>query len=247
MRKIIYLLILLIILPVITAAETNFGQYKIDECINLVIPCDNCTYLTIITGSTPSPDSITYLLNYSTTEISDDVFNITFCDNELINKLGVYSLDICANPNALLFCDKLTYEISTTGTEVSQTQAIIYIIMFIGLLLIFIITIYGAIVFPWANPRDDEDYIIGLNDLKYVKVILWVAVYLELLFIVSILKNISGSFLPNEGTFYFFQTIYMFMLIGLLPFFPLLIFFTIVLWLSDKKTQKMLTRGIRVK
>ena len=244
LRSIYFFLILTFILIVLSIGKVNadsFGNFQQNQPANLMPQCQNSTYLNI---SKIYTNTYTYLDTETITTKTGNVYNYTFTNT---SELKTYYVYFHCDLNAIDTPVSSYFIVSTTGTEINQSQGLIYIIMFIGLLLIFIITIYGAIKFPWKNPRDDEDYVIGLNDLKYVKVVLWVCVYLELLFIVSILKNISGSFLPNEGTFYFFQTIYLFMLIGLLPFFPLLIFFTIVLWLSDKKTQKMLQRGLRVK
>ena len=59
--------------------------------------------------------------------------------------------------------------------------------------------------------------IIGINHLKYVKMILVYFAYLMLIFIISIANNITESFLFLAGAGTFFRIIYLFLLAALIP------------------------------
>lgn len=240
MERINYLIVfafLLLLLPL------SSGE-KVDTDLALISQCTNSTY-----------SNLTYA-RY----ISDSVYLVS--SEKVMTKNGIYyNYTIPAVNNTKVGTIEYGYRCDVNGEEVSAGnqvfvslmgeeletgQGILYIVMVIGLMLLLSITIYGAFAVPWKNNRNENEEVISINDLKYLKVVAWIFAYLELLFIISILKNLSG-YLLIEGTYAFFNTAYFFLLIAMLPFFPLLIFFTIIIWLSDKKTQRAIERGIPVR
>jgi hypothetical protein len=214
-----------------------------NDCITINKICDNCTYMNL-SSYTIQGNSTINILNINMTQNFNSNFNATFCYTSI---LGIYDIKYCGNPDNNFLCNDYFFKVNLTGSELSQSQGTLYIIMFFGLIIFFVLTVWGAIAIEWKNPRDDEDYIIGMNDFKYLKIVLWFFAYLEMLFLVYILSNLSLAFLENDGSYFFFNLVYNIMLILLVPFFPCLIAFTIIIWLSDQKTQKMLQRGIPTK
>jgi len=239
MKKIILIIILICMINLASAQIQTLGTFKQGDCVELKQTCANCTFNNIT--SVLYPNSSQALGNNPMTKLGTE-YNYSCSPSA---DIGQYIVNGVGDVDGLDTVWAYDYMITFDGTSPSTSQGLSNIILFIGLLLILTFTLYGAMVFPWKNNRDDEGYIIGINDLKYVKIILWVFVYLETLFIISILKNISGQFMT--GFYSFFNIIYFILLIGLLPFFPLLIFFTIILWLTDKKTQKAIQRGFPVR
>lgn len=141
--------------------------------------------------------------------------------------------------------DKGTFDVTSTGEAITEGNAYTLMILLFIILLIFAITTYGAIIMPWKNIRNEEDKVISINDLKYLKIVLWVIAYLEMLFVVLIVKNIAYGIELFNASYQFFNIVFWFMLILLLPFFPLLVWFTILTWITDKKVQENLSRGLR--
>jgi hypothetical protein len=241
MKKIIYLIFVMVLLSMTFVKADSFGKFKQNLPAILSISCQNSTYLNI---SDIYTNNIIYVNIETVATKSGNVYNYSFLNTTEINI--PYYVNFHCDLSGIDTPISSSFIVTPTGEDLDSSKATVYTIMFIGLFLILLITIYGAIAFPWKNNRDEEGNIISINDLKYLKVVLWVFVYLEILFIFMILKNISG-FLISDGSYQFFNIIFTLMLIGLLPFFPLLIFFTIVIWLSDKKTQKKLSRGFNVR
>lgn len=224
----------------VTAEIITLGTFKQGNCVNLKQICANCTFVNIT--SVIYPNSSIASTNISMTKSGTD-YNATFCKT---NDFGEYIVNGFGDPNSLNTIFNYNFYINGIGSEINSAQSLLYFILIGGIAVVLIFTIIGAIMIKWQNPRDDDGYIIGINDLKYMKVVLWIFVYLEVLFLIFILRNISGGYLTTEGTYSFFNLIFNIMLIGLLPMFPLVIFFTAVIWISDKKTLKAISRGIPI-
>jgi hypothetical protein len=237
-------LILFVLTSIIFLNILLVSAEKIDTDLSISIQCTNSTYANLSYAK--------YILDSRYLIDSEDVmtkngayYNYTI-DYLLINQTGTLEYGYHCDLNGIDTVAGNKIYISLMGEELTSGQGLLYIVIFIGLLIILGITTYFAIIFPFSNPRSEEDgKILTVTDFKYVKIVLWVFSYLELLFIIMILKNLTG-YLLIEGTYSFFRIIYMLMLVALLPFFPLLIFFTIVLWINDKKVQKKLQRGLEV-
>lgn len=233
-RSLVIFLMAVVILPLVSS---SLGTFKQSECVNIKTIL-NSTYVNISTISYPNSTIIVSNKDMTKSGLS---FNYTLCDT---NSFGTYIYDYFDDKGNVYVNN---FNINGIGSEITQAQSILYLILLAGLFIVLIFTIWGAIIYPWRNPRNDDEEIIGINDLKYLKIVLWVFVYLEVMFFMMILRNISGGYLIGEGTYTFFNIVYTFLLIGLLPFFPLLIFYTIIIWISDKKTLKAITRGLPIK
>jgi len=239
MKNINKICLMMFILVTITIMELTFikadlGCYKQNDCIPITTVLNSSSVnISVLTGPAPNPQIL--LINVVMNK-TGSMFNYSFCNT---SQLGTYNYGYCDNFGN---CYSNSLTVTYDGTCVTTGQGLLEIIVFFGLLIILFFTVYGAIIFPWKNNRDEDGNIVGINDLKYLKVALWIFAYLEFFFILTILQNISGQFLT--GFYQFFNIIWWFMLILMLPFFPVLIAYTIIIWLEDKKTQKNIKRGI---
>lgn len=227
---------------IIIAQQESLGTFKLNNCVLLKQVCFNCTYINISTISYPNSS---LALELETAMINSTItYNYTFCG---ANDSGTYTYCGHGNVNGVdtPFCTD--FLITGSGYDLSISQSIFSTISLIALFVLLGLTTWGAIIFPWKNPTNENEEVIGINDLKYVKVILWVFAYLEFFFIISIFRNLSGIVLILQDAYGLFNIVYWFILISFIPFFPLLLYFTIATWLFDKKTQKYLQHGIRIK
>ena len=236
-HNLILVLSLILVLPLISAS-TSLTPVKTESCANLLQSISNATFCNV---TLYYPNQTIGLNNQPMTKIGD-IYNYSFCNTE---SNGIYIYLTQCNPDGVIGSPiPVDFLVNGYGSEVSTGQTIGYGLALFITLLIFSITLYGAFKIPFNNNRDEEGKIITINDLKYLKVVLWVIAYLELLFIISIAKNMALGFLLSNGIFNFLNITYTILLIGMLPLFPLLIFFTIVIWLNDKKTLENIQRGI---
>ncbi|GAI73076.1 unnamed protein product, partial [marine sediment metagenome] len=138
-------------------------------------------------------------------------------------------------------------EVTPTGTRLSTAQGIVYVIVLIASVFILLLSLYGALKIPWENPRDEYGWTVQVSDLKYVKLFLWFASYLILLWMMFIARNISQSFLYMDFAGGLFSIVFNFMIAFTLPLFLGSLLFGLIYKINDVKIQKALQRGLPVK
>ncbi len=196
--------------------------------------------------------------NNCTMTIFDPDDNVLINRANLTNEVAFYNLDLTAGQtndtgtySGTFLCKgtnqdqtTFTYQITPTGTLLSTSGGLVYIITLLAALVIFGLSLTGAILIPWRNTVNENDRVININQLKWVKLFLWYAAYFELMFIFGILENITGSFLILTGTSGFFSLLFNMMLAIAVPI-TLGVFIIIVIYaISDIKLQKALARGL---
>jgi len=224
-------LLVFLTLFIFSFINADLGSYK--QCNPVSIKTIlNASWVNISTIS--YPNSSLSISNIDMTKIGE-TFNYTYLDTCTI---GQYIYDYYDDRGNVYVN---SFEITPTGENYSTSQSIQYIALLVIGFVLFFITLYSAIVFPWKNERDDENTIISINNLKYTKIILFVLSYLLFLFIIFIAKNMAFSF--QGGIYELFNITFNILLILLIPFFPLLIAFTVIIWINDKKVQEGIVRG----
>ena len=137
MKKIIIFSILMLFLINIVSA------YKINDCIEIIKPCDNCTYARFVSYTLPSPNSKTIFVNGSMSALTSGLYNYTLCSPGAINKTGVFEYSLCGNPDGEALCNTYSYEISMTNSGLSIQQSLIFLGFLIMLFLFLIGGFYG--------------------------------------------------------------------------------------------------------
>jgi len=239
----IFAFLILLTINICSAEVQSIGPFQSGSCINLPQSCSNCTFVNITKIQMPNSTTINPSELMSTRNGIN--FNYTYCPPE--NVLGKYIITTLANPDGESVSVDYDFIMNGSGQEVTIAQAIVYIFSLIIGFLILGFTIVGVTKIPFRNTRAEDDSVISINNLKYVKVVLLVFVYLEVLFLVAMARNISIGFLMLTDVGQFFNILYFIMLSGTLVLFPLIFFFTITVWLADKQVQKDLERGIPVR
>ena len=248
LKRVCAIVLLLCLIPLVTSAPDFFFQQDSESVIS--IPCieadeSPCGSTALVNLTIDNPDGSVFIGNEEAKfqELGKFTFNLSRQNNSIKGIYVVTAYKLSGNQSFAIF----EYEINGSGKPLRTAEGILYIIVLLISFVVLALTVWGATVFPFRNPRDDMGSILNINNMKYVKVIFWVFAYLELLFIMSISRNITVGFLALDGLGAFFNVIFTILLILLLPFFPLLIWLTVVIWLNDKRSQAMLRQGIPVK
>lgn len=232
------LVLIISILMIVPLGSASLGTFKKDLCISLIQNCDNCTYVNVT--SVLFPNGTLRYINTSMTENAND-YNYTFCDT---SGLGEYTYTTCGNLDGLLTCESIKFYITPTGTSLSTGQSIIYLIFLIASICCFMLCLYYSIKIKWKHERDEDGFIIKVNDLRYLKILLIGFCYILLVSISGLLRGITANFIPEIGVYGLFEWIYWILFAGLYPVIICSATFALMAFLSNKKLNRSLLRGI---
>lgn len=174
----------------------------------------------------------------------DSFYNISLNESDVTER-GTHPAIMSCTDGGVHGEDTFSVIITGTGFILSTSQGIIYILVLALSLVIFGLSLFGAIIIPWDHPRDTEGKVISMNSLKYVKLFLWFVSYIFIFWIAFLMWNITDGFLNFNVASIFFQTVFTFLMAFL---FPIIVMFFIVMtvnFISDKKLRKKITRGAR--
>ena len=233
------------------------GDAKIDdpdfifrqkETSNLLLTCTNAdgspcdsSFSCNVTVAYPNNS---LLFENQGASFNTDHYNITITNTDI---LGSYSyLIYCTNGTDHGAQPDLSYIVNLTGEDLNISKTMLYIFILIVTLVIFLLSLYGSIKIPWKYKRDEEGFIVQMNDLKYVKLLLWFMTYTILIFITWLTASVS-KFLELGMASGFFDMIYLTLLVFIFPIFLIVFITGILKTFSDKKINDLLGRNLRVK
>lgn len=130
---------------------------------------------------------------------------------------------------------------------ISTGQSVLYVFILILSMLFFFVSLYfGFKIKGEKYKKDDEEKIIGVNDLRRLKPILFFVSYLMFYFTATILFELCEKYLEVEGLINIFKWLYLSMTAIIGPLFIATVWIVAINKLNDKKTQRALERGIDV-
>lgn len=245
MNKILLLLLIFLIIPFVSS-ETNIFLQNSEIQISHPIRVEGAIASNInatITVKNPSNIIVASGPMYYFSSISEHAFNLTSGNT---SSLGNYNYCISATNGSLSNTECFNYEVTITGVKPTTSQGVLF--FFIGLLsiVLFLLSLYGAIKIKWKHQRDNSGNIVGINDLKYIKLLLWFVTYLLLIFITYSFRYVSyvGN-LDVAGNF--MNAIFWFLIVFLLPVFIITFLIGIISYLDAKKIDKLIRRNLKVR
>lgn len=227
---------------IVSGAEVSY-YFKTYESIDLKIPCyennySRCLDSTLCNITVLYPNSSVWIKDKPMT-YNPDYFNYTVYETDIVGEYSVSTYCVGSDYGYSTFVFKVT----PTGKELSSGDGLIYLISLFASILIFCFCFYGALKIPYKNQRNDENHIIGINDLKFVKIILWCFSYVIFLFIVGILRGITANYITDVKFYNFFGWAYWILLSFMWPLIVVSLLLMVVLFIQDKKIKKALERG----
>ena len=227
------------------SAESSF-IFKAGDDIELNIECldtnnNFCVAATACNITIFYPNS-TVMINNDRMNHNQAFFNYTITSDRNV-VLGTYSSNVNCIGTTTGF-STFNYDITRTGRILTTAEGLLYLAVFAISIFIFLLCFWGALVIPFANPRNTEGFIISFNDLKFVKILLWAFSYLILIWVFFMAREISGSFLNLDVATTFFFLVYNFLVAALFPIFVATLLIFIILFVNSKKLKKKLMRGI---
>lgn len=217
---------------------TDLKIYCMDD--NTGLPCDslfNCS----VTIQYPDTTLMAHDMNITR---QGGYYNYTLPNTDT---LGFYQYQsYCTNGTTGGFSEEKYFLINVLGEQVDTSKAMLYLGGLVICVVFFLLSLFGAIKVPFDNKRDERGYIIGLNDLKYVKIFLWFVSYILLLSIFFIAQTVTG-FLEAGVATNIFNAGFWFLLVFLFPAFTLFLIMVIVRFVKDKKIEELSLRNIKVR
>ncbi len=239
MKRILITLILVTFLLInISATQQTFGTFKINEEINLIQTCSNCTNNNIT--AIISPNSTKLIENVEMTR-DGTFYNYTFSDT---SETGEYIVNGIGDLDGIVTIWSYNLFVTKTGDQLETSDSIIYLISLVFIFIIFAVTLGFGLWINWKDERNEENgKLISINRFRSIKIILLVLAYYQFYFILHILIQISDSFLNLNLTFDFLKIMHTIYAATLWPFAILFVgFFTINL-VFDYKKQDFLRKG----
>jgi len=126
-------------------------------------------------------------------------------------------------------------------------KAILYLGLIAILTFLFILVISSIPKLPSSDVVDEEGIILGINNLKYLRPILWGIAWILLLGIMFVTSNISIAYLPTAMFGDFFFLIYRIMFLLTLPMVIIWFVYIIIKLFRDKEMKKMIERGVEMR
>lgn len=235
MKNYICLFVLILLLGLVSA---DLGTFRQGECVKIKTIL-NASSVNISTIS--YPNSTVIISNKAMTK-TGQTFSYTFCNTSI---LGTYIYDYFDNSGNVYVN---SFEITPTGNDLSSSQSVVYIIIFIISFIIFIGLLTLGIYLPEGNKKNEmTGYIIAVSNLKYLKLVSLFLAYLTAMILSYFSWMVSYAYLEME----FIGDIFRFLFYGeailILPIFILFVFITIANLVKDNKIADGLTRGLRMK
>jgi len=220
--------------------------FEKDEEVNFRVRCLNennsyCDNTVLLTISVTAPNGTTVVNNQTMT------FNETFFNYSLpTDDNGRYEVFI-VSPNNVNTTSTFPYIVNPLGQESTTSRAILQFVILIILFFFFILSLIGSIKIPFKNYKNPDGVIIGVNEIKYLKIILIVVTYILLMFIFGISRRIAETYLLQEGLERVFNWMFWLMFSFMFPIIILSFVLIIIYAVDNKKIKKALRRGVPIR
>ena len=180
------------------------------------------------------------LMSYSA---GDEVYQLVIHAGNF-TKLGEMSYTIYCNGSNYGGYVSSGFTITQTGDLLTTGESLIYLFFLLAALSLLGFTLYGSIIIPYRNKPNPDGQVIGLNEYGYVKVICIVFSYVMLMWILGISRSIMFNYLFINGSYNLFNWAFQIMFALVWPLIVMSFLLILINYISTKKFQKALERGI---
>jgi len=240
--KLLIFIVGIFLISFISAEVNNFAPVKQGECKLITQVCASCSYVNV---SITLKDGL-LVNNTGMSNSGGALWTYEFCNTSEKGRYDVTgSGDLLGTATGF---DVLFFDVSPTGTELTQPKAVSYIVILAISILIFFGLLFVAIKLPSKNKSDElTGYIIAISNLKYLKQALMGLSYITLIWISYFTWMITYAFLDFAFLSSLFKFMFYFLAISTFPLFVLYIYFVIANFVRDKQIADLLLRGLSTK
>jgi len=236
--------ILFLMLIAFASASTYKQNNNVD--IRHSVRTNGATTSTAICNITVYNPDWLVLVNFESMsyDSTTQTFNYTLINTSVV---GDYCYDITCFDSGLNKTENFCIEITPTGKGFTIAQSITYLLLLAVVVGLFIFSLYGSIIIPFRNERNEYNEVIRINWKKYLKVFAIVMSYMFLIWVAYLSWNLAFGYLYLDSLAKFFNWIFVLLMALALPIFITVIIFFTVIYLQDKKIQTFIERGLKYK
>jgi len=161
----------------------------------------------------------------------------------VVDSIETYGMTLVCNNSDVAGYKTAFFDATYTGLPITQEKVILYLGL-LGIFILLFITSVGAIPLLPSGDNYEEGVLLSINQLKYLRPILYSVAYLLLTSIVYISSNIALAHLENQLIGDLLFKIFYFMFALALPFVVVWLIYIIVSVFRDKNMQKYIERGV---
>lgn len=182
-------------IPNIGHDEDNsfIGTVKAGNCMQLSALCANCTYVNV--SSVLLPNKTVVNLNRQMGQGSPTYFNLTFCMNA---DGGMYNYGTFGNLNGIVDSASGDYRSTQSGTELTISESILYVVLIIINMALFLTFLILAIKLPYNDEVDKNGTVTRVTKAKYLKLLCILLTYGTFLWFLAIFTGIINNFISLE-------------------------------------------------
>jgi len=245
MRKIFMFLFISMFLISVVSAEESFifknGQQATLEIAmsnNDLSTCDTCT----CEVSLFYPNGSAFVRNGGGANVDG------YCQyNFTPNTLGIYGGELIATNGADSGRATFEFEVNYTGENFNLQSALLQL-GFVAFLIFFLLFVLFSIPrLPNSNNKSDDNIVVSINKLKYLRPVLYAISWGLLLAIMFIVSNVAIAYLPMGMFGEFLFTLFRIMFLMTLPMVVIWLIYIFYSIFQDKEMKKLIERGIEVR
>ena len=222
-------------------ATAGLGSIAQDQCMNIRVLA-NCTAINL---SEVSNSQETFVINDVMENVGGQTFSYSFCNT---SKIGTYSFsweNKCVDC-ATYGCGN-SFEVTYDGTILTMEAASLYLGLIFILIFFFLLIIFNIHRLPSSDTYNEDGILLGIDNLKYLRAVLWMVSWGLLLGIMFIVSNISLAYLPESLFGDFFFMIFRIMMVLSLPMVIVYFLYLIAKLFRDRELRELIDRGVEMR
>jgi len=189
MKKIFVIFLLSILLFNSVIALDSIGTFKQTDCVRIPQTCATCTYINI--SSISYPNSTIAVNNTAMTSWGNGEYFYNFCNT---SDTGRYDVRGKGDKGGTDTSFATYFIISPNGKETTTGESILYSLFIFILFGCFLILVYFILVLPNENDRDENNVVVGIVKLKYLRIFFIALSYPLILIILNLMNGLAVNY-----------------------------------------------------
>ncbi len=241
-KILILMLCVIFLVGNVSSQDFNFKQSVQQDVIIKCINVGVCSNSTVCNVTISDPNNIILVDNLQTTRSANGGFYNYTLNTTQLSELGEYKIGGFCKDGSLSKEVDFAILVTVGGIKITTAEALVYIVAFVGSLILFFLSLYFAITLPWVN-RKIDDGAVSISKLKYLKLGLILLSFGLFNWILNLLLGLA-SFLSLDIFYGYFEFLFNVMVKSAWIIFVIWMVIFIITLRNDSKLVKLIRRGV---